>query len=318
MNRTSFTARFVSPGLFVFLGAAGCRSTPPAPVVAPVLPISLPRSKTAQPPAAAPRSTSCTEPGAHFHAGRYAPKPLTLEQGQIIADAEAFQRDHGSSIAPAVRGQLAEHAFARARSLYEANHWGEAAESFRALAMKYDDMELGVYAMQLYLDSVNVLASHAEPQRPICYQDMQRDVPLFLELYCGPGKVGPHGEACMLLRRVRRDLERTTADPIVQQADRSEGDKAALYERGGEKYFEIARSCCDEVVRFGGNPHDERCDELAYNAGKAFLAAGRLDRAKEALSILLDPRNKLQNAPLTRRLTSAIEEASASAAPKRH
>jgi hypothetical protein len=295
----------------VFLNAAGCRSAPPAPATAPVLPVPPPRSELAHKPSAAPRPTGCTAPGAHVPAGRLAPKPLTIEQGQVIADAESFERAHGASIDPGVRTELAERAYARARALYEARHWGDAADGFRAVAMSYSDMEVGVYAMELYLDSVNLIATHSRPERTICYEEMHRDVPIFLELYCAPGKVAQHGEACMLLRHVLRDLERSTADPIIQQADRSPSDKAALYERGGEKYLEMARRCFDEVLRFGGSPASERCDELAYNAGMAFVAAARPDRAKGALSLLLDPINKVEKSVLAQRLSKAIEKAEA-------
>ncbi len=57
--------------------------------------------------------------------------------------------------------------------------------------MNHPEAEVGIYASMLYLESLNVLGSHTEPERTACYEDMARDVPLFLDLYCkGSGAVG--------------------------------------------------------------------------------------------------------------------------------
>ena len=50
--------------------------------------------------------------------------------------------------------------------------------------MNHADKDVGIYASQLYLESLNVLANNVEPARPSCFDDMAEDVPKFLELYC--------------------------------------------------------------------------------------------------------------------------------------
>ena len=64
---------------------------------------------------------------------------------------------------------------------------------------------------------------------------------------------------------------------------------------------------CDAALRFGSSPQAERCDELAFYAGKSAMLAGLRLRAKEALAILRDPINGLEKSPFTDRLVKIID-----------
>src|SRR5690606_33227115 len=68
--------------------------------------------------------------------------------------------------------------FARARTYFESQHWEEAALAFRDIAVNHAEHESAVFASQLYLESVNVLGSKAEPPRPTCFDAMGSGVPL--------------------------------------------------------------------------------------------------------------------------------------------
>ncbi|MFO0672073.1 MAG: hypothetical protein U0235_21015 [Polyangiaceae bacterium] len=68
--------------------------------------------------------------------------------------------------------QLVEVKYARARTYFEAQHWDEAAMAFKDIADHHADRDVGIYAAQLYLESINVLGANMNPPRPVCYDDM--------------------------------------------------------------------------------------------------------------------------------------------------
>src|SRR5579871_5539622 len=111
--------------LFAAALIAGCAAStaPPAEVAVPEVP---PNRSEAPPPAqpAKPPPEACTQAGAGFRDTKYAPKPLTPEQERIIAEAQAFAREHAGD--GRADDQLAAHAYAEARAHFEAYHWAEA------------------------------------------------------------------------------------------------------------------------------------------------------------------------------------------------
>lgn len=292
--------------------AAGCAAAPAAPEV-PVVAVSVPAAAPPEPPPAAkasPRAdapASCTSPGAQFRDAKHSPKPLTPAQQQRIDASEAYLRDHPAPATPRERIDLAEHKYARARAFFEASHWAEAAIGFREVAVDHADLEPGIYASQLYLESLNVLGSEAEPPRAVCYEEMAHDVPIFVDLYCKGAAAKRNAEQCTILRKIHRDIERLSAEKLVRRADHEEANAAPLYEEAGVAYLTLARRCIDEARAAGVPPQQERCDEIAYNAARAFLAARKPDRAAEAAKILLDPRNGMQKTPLAVKLAKDLE-----------
>ncbi|HEY8079852.1 MAG TPA: hypothetical protein VIF62_37230, partial [Labilithrix sp.] len=221
-----------------------------------------------------------------------APKPLTGEQKAMIG---AFDR-YVCNVKPtdaAGEEQRIEVAYARARTYFEAQHWAEAALAFRAIAMEHAGSEAGVWAAQLYLEAENVLVKNFS--RGACVSEMTADMPKLLELHCSGDRAQKNAEACTGLRVVQVDLQRLEAERFVT---------AGEYERGGQAYWDLFRRACQDPVAAGQKPQAERCDEIAYDAAKAFQAARLLAKAitvRRAL-VAFDERLHL-NSPWTKKAT---------------
>ncbi len=120
---------------------------------------------------------------------KFAPKEFTPEQKGML---QAFNR-YVCYIQPKdgdkeAATQYAEVKYARARTYFEARHWEEAATAFRDVAMNHSNEEVGIFASQLYLESLNIVGTHSDPARPSCFEDMATDVPQFIKLYCDGAK----------------------------------------------------------------------------------------------------------------------------------
>ncbi|MFO0643706.1 MAG: tetratricopeptide repeat protein [Polyangiaceae bacterium] len=215
------------------------------------------------------------------------PKEFTEQQKGMV---QAFNRYICYIKPPATdnagQEQLVEVKYARARTYFEAKHWEEAATAFRDIAMNNADRDVGIYAAQLYLESVNVLGTQSS--RPSCYDDMAVDVPKFLELYCTGDKAAKNAEQCTNLNKVQVDILRLKAQKLVEIADKNGGAGALQqYETAGNTYFEMFRKYCQEPVQAGQQPQADRCDEIAYNAARSFQAARLIAKAIAARQSLL-------------------------------
>src|SRR5262249_32428262 len=150
-----------------------------------------------------------------------APKPFTEGQKGMIT---AFNRyicyikPDGSN--KEALDNYVEVKYARGRTYLEAQHWDEAALAFRDVAMNYSDKDVGIYAAQRYLESLNVLGSSIEQNRPACFEDMKADVPIFVEKFCQGEKAKSNAEQCGILNRIQRDIERLAAEQTVKAAGR--------------------------------------------------------------------------------------------------
>lgn len=202
--------------------------------------------------------------------------------------------------------QLVEVKYARARTYFEAQHWEEAAIGFREIALSHSDRDVGIYAAQLYLESVNVLGSHFT--KTACFDDMEQDVPKFIELYCQGEKAAKNAEQCTTLNKIQVDILRLKAQKLVERADKEGGKEAlALYEKGGTAYFEMFRKYCQDPVSNNQQPQAEKCDEIAYNAARAFQAARLVAKAITVRRSLLAYDEKLKlNSPLAKKATYEI------------
>jgi tetratricopeptide (TPR) repeat protein len=235
------------------------------------------------------------------------PKDMSENQKGMV---QAFNR-YICYIKPAANDnagqeQLVEVKYARARTYFEAQHWEEAAIGFRDIAMNNADRDVGIYAAQLYLESVNVLGSHF--QKTSCFDDMEQDVPKFIELYCQGDKATKNAEQCTILNKIQVDILRLKAQKLVERADKEGGkDSLALYEKGGTAYFEMFRKYCQDPVSNGQQPQAEKCDEIAYNAARAFQAARLVAKAITVRRALLAYDEKLKlNSPLAKKATYEI------------
>lgn len=196
--------------------------------------------------------------------------------------------------------QYVEVKYARARTYFEAQHWEEAAIAFRDIALNHSNNDAGIYAAQLYLESLNVLGSKSEPAKPSCFDDMANDVPAFLELYCTGGKAEDNKEQCDLLTRIQCDVRRLAAQKTVELADSGKAGSGTieLYKKGGDSYMELWKIYGEKQLAAGGQSQCGRMDEILYNAARSYQAARLLATAIGVRLKLLDTRYGMQDSEL--------------------
>lgn len=240
-------------------------------------------------------------------AERLKPKDMTDNQKGMVS---AFNK-YICYIKPAAsdsagQEQLVEVKYARSRTYFEAQHWDEAAVGFRDIALNHADRDVGIYAAQLYLESANVLGTHFK--KTACFDDIEQDVPKFIELYCQGDKAKTNAEQCTTLGKVQVDLLRLKAEGLVTRADKEGGrDAIEKYEKAGSAYFEMFRRSCQDPVNAGQQPQADKCDEIAYNAARAFQAARLVAKAITARKALLDFDAKTKgNSPLAKKANYEI------------
>lgn len=237
---------------------------------------------------------------------KFKPKPFTDQQKGMI---QAFNR-YVCYIKPPsgdkeAEEQYVEVKYARARTYFESQHWEEAAVAFRDVALTHSDKDAATYASQLYLEALNVLGARAEPPRPTCFEDMAKDVPVFVERFCTGAKAAENKEQCDLLARIQCDIRRLHAQKIVELADNmaDKGEDGALdkYKEGGDAYMELWRSYGEQQLEKGEASQCGKMDEILYNAAQAFQAGRLLAKAISVRRLLLNPKYKLQNSDLAKK-----------------
>ncbi|HWA76467.1 MAG TPA: hypothetical protein VG937_29225 [Polyangiaceae bacterium] len=244
---------------------------------------------------------------------KFKPKELTSMQKGMV---QAFNR-YVCYIKPPKGDKEAEEQFvevkyARARTYFEAQHWEEAAIAFRDVALNHADKDAAIFAAQLYLEAVNVLGAKAEPPRPACFDDMARDVPSFIELYCKGQKAEDNKEQCELLTRIQFDIQRLKSQKIVELADSQNekgNSKESLdnYRKGAEAYLTLWRTYCEEPLSKGEKPKQcEKASEIVYNMARAYQAARLLAKSIQARQILLNPKYGMNESELAMKATYEI------------
>lgn len=160
--------------------------------------------------------------------------------------------------------------YRRARIYYEANHFEEAALLFKDIAFNHTNTEMSVFAANLYLDSLNVLGTYSDPQRPACYDDMTSTIEPLSKLYCAsPEAKESNAELCNVLEQLRCDLLRKKAEALQAGAE---------YKKTAQLYVSIFRQY----------PECGKLDEVLYNAALNFEAARLLGRAIKVRRVLVD------------------------------
>jgi hypothetical protein len=252
-------AALVAVGLVVACGS------PPSPLVEPQRPEKSRRHAVAQAvPAAAPaRAPAC------------------------LADVTEADLATDRRLAPD------EALYARASEHLLAHRYAPAAALFRRVAMEQAPGEAGISATKLYLESLHALGTRAP--RPQCFDDMQRDVPTFLTLYCRDPERPQVLDLCTALSDIEADIERLAAQRWLERGDMT-GDASAFRE-GGELHLQLFLRRCDSTT-----PRAARCDEIGFNAAMAFKAGGREDLAREVLALMRTPKYGVAESELTTRL----------------
>ncbi len=234
---------------------------------------------------------------------RLAPKAFTDNQKGMLS---AFNR-YICYIHPAAgdatgQDQLTEVKYARARTYFEAQHWEESGTAFREIALNYSDKDIGIYAAQLYLESVNILGAHSNPPRPACFDDMAADVPKFIELYCTGDKLAKNQEQCTNLTKIQCDIQRIKAQKLVQLADKQGGTQALqIYEQAGNTYYELWRKYGEEPLSQNQAPQCDKLDEIVYSAARSFQAGRLIAKAIQARMTLLNPQFRMDQTPLAKK-----------------
>lgn len=258
-------------------GTAAKPSTPvvlPAPTAATV-DASAPTGPTADAP------SSCWSPLA---AGAITDPKLAPKQ---IDDAALARADAASD--------PLERDFVRARLQFEANHWVEAGRGFRAIAMDHHDADIGIFAAQLELESLNALARFAG--REDCFVDLAKDLARFQELYC-TARRHLNEDSCRLFDTIHYDLERMEAERTIAAAAKT--SDARGYLDGGAKSLALVQKYCLPKTY-------ENCDELAFNGAVAYLAGGDKASAEKLRALLVDPKNKMSTSPLVKKLACRMD-----------
>jgi tetratricopeptide (TPR) repeat protein len=244
---------------------------------------------------------------------KFKPKPLTdMQKGMVNAFNRYVCYVKPNKDDKDAQEQYVEVKYGRARIYFEAQHWEEAALAFRDVAINHADKDAGIYAAQLYLEAINVLGSRAEPPRPICFDEMGKDVPTFLELYCKGSKAEDNKEQCETLNRIQFDIRRLKAQKQIELADsqQDKGDyKNALdnYKKGADSYLDLWRSYCEEPLGKGEKPKQcEKADEIVYNMARGYQAARLLAKSIQARLILLSQKYGMSDSPLAMKATYEI------------
>lgn len=133
---------------------------------------------------------------------RVARRPFTSDE---IAYVEAAQRFVCAEPDGADRREVA---FSLARTHFEAHHWEEAAVLFHDLA-ESGDLNVGSFAVQLSLESLNVLGAHEG--RPDCFELLVEWTNRAHDAYCGAKMRAENGEMCVTLGKILVDLTRSHA-----------------------------------------------------------------------------------------------------------
>jgi tetratricopeptide (TPR) repeat protein len=205
----------------------------------------------------------------------YASREFTpLESGML----KAFQR----YVCFVPGGEdIATMKYRRARIYYEANRYEEAAVIFKDIAYNHPKSELAEYAANLYLDSLNVLASmRANDLRPQCYDEMAVAVPQLHDSYCATEAAkAEHDGLCGPLEQLRCDIQRKKAETHATKKEFR--DAAYTYVNIFRKY-----------------PECGKLDEVLYNAAISFEATKLIGRAIKVRGVLIE---KYPESPLSKK-----------------
>ena len=232
---------------------------------------------------------------------KYKPKEMTEAQKGMV---QSFNR-YVCYIHPEEKDndgqkQLVEVKYARCRLYFEAQHWEEAAACFKDIAYNNSGSDSAVYAAQLYLESINVLTFHGNPNRTSCLDDMIGDVPKFIDLFCQGEKAKANDEVCTILTKVQCDIQRLRAQRIVEDADKGGNNSLELFEKGGKAYFDLWEKYGATPLRNNLQPQCERLDEIVENAARAFQAGHLVASAIRARMVLLNPQYRMEKSDLAK------------------
>jgi hypothetical protein len=230
--------------------------------------------------------------------GAFAPKPLDPSlPGQLKACA--------SDPDGVCRYQIAQ-------AYYEANRFEDAVPILRELYAADLKGEMSVYAGQLYLESLSLLATSTVPPRPVCLEDMAAGAAMLKTRYCATPASGRIGDLCAVVGRVDLEARRRAAEKLVKEAEAAGAKAPPLQRKAGDAFMALFNQYCafrrptpkqepEAPPGWTGN----RCDDLVYNAMTSYQAAKAPALAAKARAALLDPVNRLDKTDLAKKAAAA-------------
>jgi TolA-binding protein len=232
---------------------------------------------------------------------KYRPKDMTDGQKAMVSSFNRYvcyiQPDKSDADG---QKQLAEVKYARCRLYFEAQHWEEAGACFKDFAYNNADNDSAPYAAQLYLESINVLTFHGNPNRNSCIDDMITDVPKFIDLYCTGDKAAKNEETCTLLTKVQCDIQRLHAQRILEEANKGGNNSLALFEKSARAYFDLWEKYGATPLKANQPPQCDRLDEIVETAARAFQAGHLVAKAIAARTVLLNPQYRMEKTELAK------------------
>jgi hypothetical protein len=205
------TAARVDVLLATLLSLLGAECAAPRPAPSPhsrALDIPSPKPDEAPRSVPDPRERQCYEEPWEAADPRRAPKPLSAAEQERIRGLVEGCRDTHPELLPG-RFHDPEHIplpechYGIARQYFQAQHWIEAARGFRRVAFDDGDAELGIFAAELYLDSLDALAGDGRTPRTACYEMMADDADAIACRYCAKRD---NADVCRHLRQVRFEV----------------------------------------------------------------------------------------------------------------
>lgn len=158
--------------------------------------------------------------------------------------------------------------YRRARIYYESNHYEEAAVLFRDIALNHSTSELGEFAANLYLDSLNTI--YARDQNSSCVNEISSNIEPLSSLYCNTQDArDTHADLCEVLANLRCGVLRLQAEGM--QHDHNYREAAGLY-------VSIAREHAECGQR----------DQMLWNAAINYESARLLGRAIQVRQALIN------------------------------
>jgi hypothetical protein len=246
------------------------------------------------------------------------PKEMTSYQAKMVGAFDRFvcyvKPDPASKTYKDDQEKLIEIKHRRGFIYYDAQHWDEAAEAFKEVAMSHPDHEYGIVDAGFYLDSVVRVYLYADPARANCGQQIGDDVEKLVAMYCDKDKVTARlkdkkradeflnttAGQCDRLLAARADLDAIKAQDLA---------KAEKYEEAADKFAKLADDVCSgalaqadldrkatetakkpakgkarpgaKAVESTGTPCDERGDVYLYNAALNYQKASKIKRAMD-------------------------------------
>jgi len=134
-------------------------------------------------------------------------RPLGPAQQRLFVAFERYVCEFpppGGDLDAQERWVEAKHA--RARAYFQVGRFQRAAAAFRQVAIDHADADGSIDAALEYVESLNVLAGQVPRPQPLCFNDLERDLPILLELHCTGAKLRDNEEECAQLHQARARL----------------------------------------------------------------------------------------------------------------